>query len=101
MATIEVQTTSTFDRWFAALRDQTVVRAVDRRVGRLRQGNFGDSKSVGDGVSELRLDLGQGYRIYFTRQGNVIVILLCGGDKSSQERDIDRAKSLALAYRSA
>lgn len=100
MSQIDVRTTGTFDRWFAALRDQRAIVAIDRRVARLRQGNFGDSKVVGDGISELRLDIGPGYRIYFTRQGNVIVILLCGGDKSSQQRDIARAKALASDYRS-
>lgn len=97
---LEVRTTRAFDDWFAKLRDRKVVLAIDRRVARLREGNFGDSKAVGEGVSELRLDMGPGYRIYFSRQGSVIVILLCGGDKDSQRRDIDRAKELASASRS-
>lgn len=68
---------------------------IDARIGRLRLGNFGDARSVGDSVSELRIDCGPGYRVYFTRHGETVVILLGGGDKRSQARDIERAKVVA------
>lgn len=65
------------------------------RLARLRTGNFGDWKAVGEGVGELRIDHGPGYRVYFARRGAVLVILLCGGDKRTQDQDIERAKTLA------
>ena len=68
---------------------------IAKRIDRIASGNFGDAKSVGDGVSELRFAFGPGYRVYYTRRGDVVVILLCGGDKDSQERDIERAKMMA------
>jgi len=75
--------------------------AIQTRINRLRLGNFGDSESVGDGVSELRVDVGKGYRVYYTRIGLQLVLLLVGGDKSSQSRDIKKAKSLNSVYRKA
>ena len=68
---------------------------IDARIGRLRLGNFGDVKSVGDGVSELRIDFGPGHRVYFMRHGDKVVVLLCAGDKGSQVRDIKLAKAMA------
>ena len=68
---------------------------IAKRIDRIAMGNLGDTKPVGEGVSELRFTFGPGYRVYCTRQGDVVVILLCGGDKGSQERDIERAKALA------
>jgi putative addiction module killer protein len=88
---IEVRQTAMFRAWVKELRD---LRAR-ARIDRLAEGNPGDVKSVGDGVSELRIDYGPGYRLYFTRKGALLVILLCGGDKSSQDRDIRQAKALA------
>ncbi len=67
---------------------------IAKRIDRLAQGNFGDAKSIGNGVSELRFDFGPGYRVYYMMRGQVVVILLCGGDKSSQQRDIERAVAL-------
>ena len=90
-----VSQTEEFRDWFEALRDRKARAAIDARIRRLTIGNKGDSKSVGDGVSELRIDVGAGYRVYFTGRGKEIVILLCGGDKSSQKRDIPRAKAMA------
>lgn len=91
----QVRQTAIFAKWFGGLAD---VRAKDRiaaRISRIEVGNFGDSKSVGGGVRELRIDAGPGYRIYFVVRGRTLVILLCGGDKSSQRRDIGLAKEMA------
>jgi putative addiction module killer protein len=92
---IEVRQTSTFMEWRAGLRDGIARKRIGARIDRLSFGNFGDVKPVGEGVSELRLDFGPGYRIYFVQRGDVLVILLCGGDKSSQVRDIAKAKQMA------
>lgn len=92
---LEVYKTEEFTRWFKGLRDRQARARIQARIDRLEQGHFGDAQSVGDGVSELRLFHGPGYRIYFTRRSLVIVILLTGGDKSSQAKDIAKAKSLA------
>lgn len=92
---IEVRRTAEFGKWLSELRDLRARARIGVRIERIAEGNFGDAKSLGGSVSELRLDFGPGYRVYFTRHGDVVVILLCGGDKDSQERDIKRAKSLA------
>lgn len=92
---IQVRQTETFRSWLADLRDRRAVARIAARIDRLKLGNPGDVKSVGDGVSELRIDYGPGYRLYFKRVGQEIVLLLCGGDKSTQDRDIERAKALA------
>ena len=91
----EVLQTSAYASWFRSLRDRTARGVIVRRVERLQLGNFGDAKSLGDSVHELRLNFGPGYRVYFTRRGERIILLLCGGDKGSQSRDIARAKQLA------
>jgi len=80
------------------LRDARAKAAVARRIARLRDGNPGDAKSIGEGVSEMRIDYGPGYRVYFTRRGAVVVLLLCGGDKSTQAKDIAKAKELARSW---
>jgi len=90
-----VQQTDTFAAWHASIRDLRARIAIARRVDRAAAGNLGDVKSVGDGVSEMRVDVGPGYRLYFTRRGERLILLLCGGDKSSQSRDIMLAKKLA------
>ncbi len=80
-----------FGDWWSGLRDGTAKKAVFRRVYRMAQGNFGDYKPLRDGVWELRIDVGPGYRVYYARDGATIVLLLCGGDKRKQDSDIDRA----------
>ena len=92
---IEVRQTDVFANWFAALRDRKARARITIRIRRLSLGNPGDVKSVGGGVSEMRLDYGPGYRLYFTHRGNALVILLCGGDKKSQSRDIALAQDIA------
>jgi putative addiction module killer protein len=90
-----VRQTETFAKWLKELRNATAKVAILRRVDRIAAGNFGDAKSVGDGVRELRIDVGPGYRVYYAVRGQTIVFLLCGGDKDSQDRDIATAKDLA------
>jgi putative addiction module killer protein len=88
-----------FAEGFVSLRDMRTKARILARLARLREGNLGDCKPAGSGVMELRVDFGPGYRVYFGQEGDMIVILLCGGDKSSQARDIDLARSLWAAYR--
>lgn len=85
----------TFQAWISRLRDRKGRQIIIDRIKRMAAGNFGDSKPVGSGVLELRFKFGPGYRVYYIRDGDTVVILLCGGDKSSQDRDIERAKLLA------
>lgn len=91
---IEVRQTEVFADWLARLHDHVARKAVGRRLARIELGLLGDWKPLGDGLAELRIDHGPGYRVYFTRRGQVLVILLCGGDKGSQARDIARAKAM-------
>lgn len=91
---IEVRQTREFALWRSGLRDSVTRKRIGARIDRLAFGHLGDVKAVGDGVSELRLDFGPGYRLYFVRRGDVLIVLLCGGDKATQARDIDRAKRL-------
>lgn len=91
----EVRQTRMFSKWLAKLKDAVAKVAIARRIVRLGNGNFGDSKSVGGGVFELRVDVGKGYRVYFTNKDNKIVILLVGGDKSTQDEDVKTAKEMA------
>jgi putative addiction module killer protein len=92
---IEVRQTEIYSEWFSRLRDRTAKARIDIRIRRLSLGNPGDVKPVGSGISELRIDYGPGYRIYFTQRGPALVILLAGGDKSTQEKDIRAAQELA------
>lgn len=92
---IEVRQTLVFSKWFAALRDATAKARIAVRIRRLSLGNPGDVRPVGEGLSELRIDHGPGYRVCFVRRGDVVVVLLCGGDKRTQERDIAEAKAMA------
>lgn len=88
-----------FDRWIARLRDERARTRVLIQLDRLRLGLEGDWKPVGEGVSEMRIFVGKGYRVYFGREGKTVVILLCGGDKSTQGRDVELAKSYWREYR--
>lgn len=92
---IEIRQTAEYESWFEKLRDLQAKARILARIRRLSLGNLGDVKPVGEGVSELRITYGPGYRVYMKQQGDVLVILLVGGDKSSQKRDIERAKELA------
>jgi putative addiction module killer protein len=92
---IEIRQTKTYSEWFSALRDPQAKARIDIRIRRLSMGNPGDVKPVGQGVSELRVDYGQGYRVYFKQQGKTLIILLAGGDKKTQKRDIKTALDLA------
>jgi putative addiction module killer protein len=83
-----------FERWLDRIKDRRALIAIERRVARIeRDGYFGDHKYLRDGVSELRIDVGAGYRVYYAQVNDVVVLLLCGGDKSTQDADIDRAVS--------
>ncbi|WP_255353993.1 type II toxin-antitoxin system RelE/ParE family toxin [Brevundimonas sp. Leaf363] len=92
---LELRYTDAFLRWRRSLRDRQAIARITTRLDRLENGLWGDAKSVGGGVTELRLHFGPGYRLYATQRGNRIVILLCGGDKSSQSRDIADAQRMA------
>lgn len=84
-----------FDHWFASLRERSVKVRIQMRIDRAELGNFGDGEAVGEGVSEMRIHFGVGYRVYFVQRGYEIVILLAGGDKSTQSKDIETALELA------
>jgi putative addiction module killer protein len=92
---VEIRETIEFRNWLDGLRDRKARLRIDDRIGRLAAGNLGDTKSVGDGVQELRFKFGPGYRVYYIWLGMVLILLLTGGDKDSQVRDIVRAKRLA------
>ena len=96
---IQIQQTETYAKWFAGVRDRVTRARIDIRIRRLSLGNAGDTKPVGEGVSELRVDHGPGYRVYFIQHGEVVIVLLAGGNKSTQENDIRRAKSLAKDFK--
>jgi putative addiction module killer protein len=92
---IEIRQTEIFARWHGAIKDVRIRARIADRIDRLAKGNPGDVAPVGEGVSELRLHFGAGYRVYFVQRGELIIILLCGGDKSTQRRDIETALRLA------
>ena len=95
---VEIKQTETFRLWESKLRDKRARTIIAARLFRLAEGLAGDAAPVGEGVSELRIHYGTGYRVYFQQRGNTLVILLCGGDKSSQARDISAAKKLAKEW---
>jgi putative addiction module killer protein len=96
---MEIIRSEEFDDWLKRLRDLRARARVQARITRLGMGNPGDVKPVGEGISEMRIDYGPGYRVYFLKRGNVLVVLLCGGDKSTQDRDIDNAKAIAQRWK--
>ena len=96
---IQIQQTETYAKWFAGLRDRVARARIDIRIRRLSLGNAGDVKPVGEGVSELRVDHGPGYRVYFIQRGEVVIVLLAGGSKSTQNSDIRNAKALANDFK--
>jgi len=87
--------TPEFDAWLSRVRDRQAAAAIAGRLKRAALGNLGYWRAVGDGISEMKIDVGKGYRVYFTQRGDVLVIILCGGDKSTQSADIKRAKAIA------
>lgn len=91
----EIEKTEIFDRWLLKLRDRKAVLAITQRLDRAIVGNFGDVAPVGEGVSEMRIFVGPGYRLYYTIRKNTIILMLCGGDKSTQGKDIKKAKKMA------
>ncbi|WP_321809033.1 type II toxin-antitoxin system RelE/ParE family toxin [Burkholderia sp. BCC1993] len=96
---IELIKTDLFDHWLAELRDTRARARIEARIRRLSLGNPGDVKPVGEGVSEMRIDYGPGYRVYYLKRGPVVVVLLCGGDKRSQDKDIVMAKAIAAQWK--
>lgn len=98
---IEIRQTETYAKWFASLRDPQARARINVRIRRLSLGNAGDVKPVGGGVSEMRIDYGPGYRVYFVQRGQYLVILLAGGDKGTQARDIQTAIKMACNLRGA
>jgi len=91
----ELEKTEIFDKWLRKLKDRQAVVAIIKRLGRAKLGNFGDVEPVGEGISEMRIFTGPGYRLYYTIRQRTIIFMLCGGDKSSQKKDIIKAKDLA------
>ena len=95
---IELHETETFRKWWTRLKDERARGVIFSRLDRLAYGHAGDAEPVGDGISELRIHHGPGYRVYFQKRGNTIIVLLCGGDKKTQARDIKTAKRLAKEW---
>ncbi|MDX3929023.1 MAG: type II toxin-antitoxin system RelE/ParE family toxin [Shinella sp.] len=94
-----IRMTDKFDAWLKGLRDRRAANRILDRIVRAEGGNLGDVKVVGDGVSEMRIAYGPGYRLYFIQHGSVVIVLLCGGDKRTQKRDIAEAKRLAKEWK--
>jgi putative addiction module killer protein len=95
----EIVQAEEFEWWIIRLRDKRAQLRIRARIERLAMGNPGDVKPVGDGISEMRVDYGPGYRVYFLRRADVLIVLLCGGDKSTQDGDIKQAKSIAQRWK--
>ena len=95
---VEIRRTPIYKDWLSKLKDGVARARIITRVDRLEEGNSGDSRSVGSGVVELRINFGPGYRVYYIQRGEIYILLLCGGDKSTQSKDIERAKLLAATF---
>ena len=95
---MQIQRTDIFTKWFEHLKDRRAKAIIAQRIIRVADGLFGDFKSVGNGISEIRINYGPGYRVYCTIRGNELIILLCGGDKSSQKEDIAYAKRIVEEF---
>ena len=93
-----IKTTQTFNAWLESFKDIAISRRIKERIARLEYNHFGDYKALGEGLYELRLDFAAGYRIYYIRKGNVIYLLLNGGDKGTQSRDIEKARKIAAQF---
>jgi putative addiction module killer protein len=96
----EIVQSTTFRQWIRRLRDREAVERINARLRRVVLGNLGEVAPVGNGISEMRIHYGPGYRIYYILDGRTVIVLLCGGDRDSQSRDIERAKRLASEWRS-
>lgn len=96
---VELIQSDVFERWLTELRDANAKVCIRTRIRRLSLGNPGDVKSVGGGISEMRIDYGPGYRVYFTQRGALVILLLCGGDKRTQQQDIKQAKAIAAEWK--
>ena len=96
---VEIIKSASFDRWLKKLRDPQAKARIEMRIRRLSLGNPGDVQPVGHGLSEMRVDYGPGYRVYFMQQGVVLVVILCGGDKRTQQQDITKARQLAAEWK--
>ncbi|WP_107705784.1 MULTISPECIES: type II toxin-antitoxin system RelE/ParE family toxin [Nocardioides] len=99
MTTIGIVRSETFDRWMRSLKDRRGAARIQVRLDRLANGNPGDAKPVGHGISELRIDVGPGYRVYYQHHDDVLIVLLCGGDKSTQTKDIEKAHEIAKEWK--
>ncbi|PJX20093.1 hypothetical protein CAP48_19390 (plasmid) [Advenella sp. S44] len=95
---IDILQSETFHKWVSRLKDHRARAIIAARINRLAEGLQGDAEPVGEGISELRIHYGPGYRVYFQQRGNVVVLLLCGGDKKTQRRDIETAKRIAKEW---
>jgi putative addiction module killer protein len=95
---MKIRESSVYKKWIKNLRDDRARYRIKARIERLRQGNPGDVKPSGEGVSEMRIDYGTGYRVYYKDTGKELIVLLCGGDKSTQDEDIKQAKKIAVAF---
>lgn len=94
-----IHRTDTFAAWLSGLKDRRAAARIASRLLRAEDGNLGDVKAVGEGIGEMRVDYGPGYRLYFIRQGSALIVLLCGGDKSTRQRDITEAKRLVQKWK--